>query len=156
MMKCFTLATLLCLIIYSPSVARSRLTQAIVDSQESGEVDLTIIVPCYNEESKVAATLDTISSAMRELPDYSCEVLVVDDGSTDNTVRVVTDYQASHSDLPIVLRINPKNRGLTRTYVDGAFVGRGKYYRLVCGDNVEPKETLIKVFSQIGKADIVI
>ena len=125
-------------------------------SQESSELDLTIVVPCYNEESKVAGTLDTISSAMGELPGYSYEILVVDDGSTDNTVRVVNEYQASHPDLPIVLRINPKNRGLTRTYVDGAFVGRGRYYRLVCGDNVEPKETLIKVFSHSGQADMVI
>ena len=125
-------------------------------SQELHQLDLTIVVPCYNEESKVAATLDTIACAMSELPDCSYEVLVVDDGSKDNTVRVVTDYQASHPELPIVLRINPKNRGLTRTYVDGAFVGRGKYYRLVCGDNVEPKDTLIKVFSHRGQADMVI
>jgi hypothetical protein len=40
--------------------------------------------------------------------------------------------------------------------VDGAFLGRGKYYRLVCGDNVEPKETLVRVFGELGKADIII
>jgi hypothetical protein len=40
--------------------------------------------------------------------------------------------------------------------VDGAFLGRGKYYRLVCGDNTEPKDTLRTIFCQMGNADMVI
>src|SRR6266571_4121350 len=103
------------------------------------ELDLTIVVPCYNEAQNVTATLDTIAAAMRELPSLRYEIMVVDDGSRDATVKVVEQYACAHADLPIVLRQNSRNRGLTRTYVDGAFHGRGKYYRLVCGDNVEPK-----------------
>jgi glycosyltransferase involved in cell wall biosynthesis len=122
----------------------------------SEDLDLTIVVPCYNEEQNVAATLDTVFAAVRELPPFTYEVLVIDDGSRDKTVGVVEEYQCKHADLPIVLHINKRNRGLTRTYVDGAFLGRGKYYRLVCGDNVEPKVTLVKVFGKMGQADIVI
>ncbi len=92
---------------------------------------------------------------MRELP-LSCEVLVIDDGSTDRTAQLVKDYCDSHPDLAIRLHQNGRNRGLTRTYVDGAFLGRGEYYRMVCGDNVEPKDTLIAVFRKLGKADLVI
>lgn len=122
----------------------------------SEELELTIVVPCYNEEQNVAATLDTVFAAVRELPPFTYEVLVIDDGSRDKTVAVVKEYQCNHGDLPIILKINKGNRGLTRTYVDGAFLGRGKYYRLVCGDNVEPKETLVKVFGKMGQADMVI
>jgi glycosyltransferase involved in cell wall biosynthesis len=122
----------------------------------SDELMLTIVVPCYNEEQNVAATLDSVFAAVRELPPFPYEVLVIDDGSRDQTVAAVEEYQHKHADLPIVLKINNRNRGLTRTYVDGAFLGRGKYYRLVCGDNVEPKETLVKVFGKMGQADIVI
>jgi glycosyltransferase involved in cell wall biosynthesis len=125
-------------------------------SDPASELDLTIVVPCYNEEQNVGVTLDTILAAMGELPSIPFEVLVIDDGSKDNTVAVVQQYQRNHLHLPIILSINPRNRGLTRTYVDGAFLGHGKYYRLVCGDNVEPEETLVKVFSKMGQADIVI
>jgi glycosyltransferase involved in cell wall biosynthesis len=118
-------------------------------------VDLTIVVPCLNEERNVGDTLDAIAIAMRELP-HSCEVLVIDDGSTDGTSRVVEAYQAAHPDFPLRLHRNPTNRGLTRTYVDGAFLGSGKYYRQVCGDNVEPPETLLAVFRHLGEADMVI
>ena len=120
------------------------------------EIDLTIVVPCYNEEENVAATLDTIFAAMKELPPCDYEVLVIDDGSTDKTFDVVDQYRLAHPDLPVVLRKNKGNRGLTRTYVDGAFMARGRYYRLVCGDNVEPKETLVAVFSMMGQADMIV
>jgi hypothetical protein len=35
-------------------------------------------------------------------------------------------------------------------------MGRGKYYRMICGDNVEPKETLVEVFKHLGAADMVL
>jgi len=118
-------------------------------------LDLTIAIPCLNEERYIAATLDTVVAAMRELP-FSYEVIVIDDGSTDCTADVVERYLLEHSDLPVRLHRNGQNRGLNRCYVNGAFLGRGRYYRMVCGDNVEPKETLVTVFRQLGKADLII
>jgi 2-polyprenyl-3-methyl-5-hydroxy-6-metoxy-1,4-benzoquinol methylase len=118
-------------------------------------LDLTIVIPCLNEEAHIKDTLDTVVSAMRELP-YSYEVLVIDDGSTDRTTQVVEGYTTEHPELLIRVHRNTRNRGLTRSYVDGAFLGRGRYYRLVCGDNPEPKETLVAILGQLGKADIII
>ena len=118
-------------------------------------LDLTIVIPCLNEEERIGPTLDTVAAAMCELQ-RSFEVLVVDDGSTDRTAAVVEEYCRQHPDLPIQLVRNPRNRGVTRSYVDAAFLGRGKYYRLVCGDDAEPKETLLAIFSQLGTADIII
>jgi glycosyltransferase involved in cell wall biosynthesis len=118
-------------------------------------LDLTIVVPCLNEEKNIVPTLDTISSAMSEL-NYSYEIIVVDDGSMDQTAAIVKEYAQAHLQLPIHLHQNPRNRGLTRSYVDASFLGRGKYYRLVCGDNAEPKESLLAIFSQLGAADMII
>jgi 2-polyprenyl-3-methyl-5-hydroxy-6-metoxy-1,4-benzoquinol methylase len=118
-------------------------------------LDITIVVPCLNEQNHVGPTLDTVVAAMLELP-YSYEVLVVDDGSTDETAKVIETYMQAHPALPIQLIRHPKNRGLTRSYVDGAFLGRGTYYRLVCGDNAEPKETLVACFQQLGGADMIV
>ena len=118
-------------------------------------LDITLVIPCLNEEERIRGTLDESVSAMQELG-YSYELLVIDDGSTDGTSRVVKEYCAAHPELPIRLVVHPKNRGLTRTYVDGAFLGRGKYYRQVCGDNVEPKDTLVASCRDLGKADMII
>lgn len=118
-------------------------------------VMLTIMIACKNEEANIVGTLDAVAAAMRQL-DISYEVLVIDDGSTDRTSELAEQYQSSHSDLPIQVHKNERNRGLSRTYVDGAFLGRGKYYRQVNGDNVEPAETLVTIFKMIGRADMII
>lgn len=118
-------------------------------------IDLTIVIPCLNEEAKIAATLDTVAAAMKTLP-FTYEILIINDGSTDSTVDVVSRYSEAHPDQPIRMHSNARNQGLTRSYVDGAFLGRGKYYRLVCGDNVEPKETLTAVLSRLGSAEMII
>src|SRR5262245_36594248 len=118
--------------------------------QASDSLDLSIVIPCLNEEKNIIDTLDTVVEAIAGLR-HSSELLVIDDGSTDTTAFTVARYCEVHPELPIRLHKNPRNRGLTRSYVDGAFLSRGKYYRLVCGDNAEPKETLLAIFNQLGK-----
>ena len=61
---------------------------------------VTIIVPCFNEESTVARTLDSLLE-MNYPPD-KLKVLAVNDGSTDNTGKILNDY-ARKSDLITVL-----------------------------------------------------
>jgi len=130
--------------------------QARIGGEAHGaELDLTIVVPCLNEEKNIQGTLEAVTSALDELH-YSHEILVIDDGSTDRTAAIVDEFIQAHPNFPIRLHKNPGNRGLTRSYVDGAFLGRGKYYRMVCGDNVEPKQTLVSVLSRLGEADMIV
>ncbi|NBX30905.1 hypothetical protein EBR04_10780, partial [bacterium] len=54
------------------------------------------------------------------------------------------------------LYVNEVNLGVGSNYAEGAFRCRGKYYRMICGDNVESKETLVSIFKHIGEADMII
>jgi glycosyltransferase involved in cell wall biosynthesis len=119
------------------------------------EIDLTIFVPCYNEETRITGTLETIRLAAAEVP-CSYEVIVVDDGSRDRTCDKVAEFQALYPEMPVILRRNPRNLGLARGFVETSFHGRGRYYRLVCGDNVEPKETMVTLMRKIGEADLIL
>jgi glycosyltransferase involved in cell wall biosynthesis len=118
-------------------------------------VDLSVLVTCYNEEQYIVNTLDTLVSALRKVG-VSHEIIVIDDASKDASLEKIREYQRRHSDYPIVLKANPKNRGLANNYVDGAFIGRGKYYHLVCGDDSMPEEFLVAVYRLLGKADMII
>ena len=122
---------------------------------DSSEVTLTILIPCFNEEANIAATLDTVVAALEESA-CSHEIIVVDDKSSDRTYQVASEWLDLHPCAAVTIKRNPSNRGLSRTYVDGAFEGKGKYYRLVCGDNAEPKESLVKIFRRIGEADMLV
>lgn len=137
------------------AAARFQDPHRLTNPYDIDPLDLTIYVSCYNEASYILTTLDTTCAAARSVG-LSFEIIIIDDGSKDNSREIVRDYIAAHSDENIILRANRINKGLAQNYIDGAFLGRGKYYRLICGDNAEPKETIIKVLSAIGQADIII
>ena len=124
-------------------------------SSARGGIDLTFFVPCLNEEERVAPTLRTIQDAMRHFP-YRYEVLIVDDGSSDRTFDVAEEFLRGHPEMSICIHRNARNLGLSRSFVDAAFRGQGTYYRLVCGDNVEPAESMATILNRLGTADIVI
>jgi len=121
----------------------------------SNDVDITVAVTCYNEASFITSTLDNVVAALTAVG-CSYDIVVVDDASRDESAATIRKYIESHGDLPIRFHLNERNRGLGNNYVDAAFLGRGKYYRLVCGDDGEPKEVLAALFRHIGKADIII
>ncbi|PWU09365.1 MAG: hypothetical protein C5B47_03505 [Verrucomicrobia bacterium] len=118
-------------------------------------IEVTLFVPCLNEEERILGTLETIRAALSEIG-APYEVLVVDDGCTDGTIRVVTTFAREHPTMNIRIHRNSRNFGLARSFVDAAFLARGRYYRLVCGDNVEPCETMSNILRERGTADMIL
>ena len=117
--------------------------------------EITIFIPCLNEEKNIAGAIETAIVGCRRVG-CTFEILVFDDGSADGTSAAVAAYQALHPDAPISLIRNERNRGVARNFVDGAFRGRGTYYRLICGDDVEPLATQEAILRERGTADIII
>jgi glycosyltransferase involved in cell wall biosynthesis len=117
--------------------------------------DITFFVACYNEEENIVATLDTLTGALAEV-NCTWEIIVIDDGSKDRSAELIQRYIQEHAGLPIRLVVNRENKGLAQNYIEAAFLGRGKYYRLVCGDNAEPKETFVTLLRHLGDADMII
>lgn len=142
-------------VVLSQSARQFHQEQRIQSPYDDAPLDVTIFVSCYNEETLIASTLETIRVAMLALP-VSYEILVIDDVSKDHSVAMVEAYIAAHPEVNIVFRKNKRNKGLAQNYCDGAFFGRGKYYRLICGDDAEPVESIRTVFSHLGAADILI
>ena len=124
-------------------------------SDQKQQVDITIVVTCYNEEAFIVDAIDTVAQALEEVG-HSYEIIVIDDVSGDNSIQRIQEYINLHPERPIRLKVNETNRGLANNYVEAAFLGTGKYYRLCCGDNPEPKEVLVNAFKHIGAADIII
>jgi glycosyltransferase involved in cell wall biosynthesis len=76
-----------------------------------------IVVPCYNESSR----LDR-SEFVRLLEDPSISLLFVDDGSTDDTCEVLTEFVAQHPDRMTLLALQP-NRGKAEAVRQGMLQG---------------------------------
>lgn len=121
----------------------------------SDSIQITFIIPCYNEEHNVIKAIKKVSKAAKILKlDY--EIIVFDDASIDNTYEVVKNYIKDNLLLPIEIYRNKKNRGVAYNFVEASFKGKGKYCRLVCGDDVESLETHLTLLRKINQADLII
>jgi glycosyltransferase involved in cell wall biosynthesis len=136
------------------TIAAAR-TAAGQRSAADDSIDITFYVSCYNEAQYIGHTLTSLCSASREAG-LSFEAIVIDDGSKDDSCDIVRRFIADHPDENITLRINRKNKGLAQNYIDCAFLGRGHYYRLTCGDNPEPHETMVTILKAVGSADCIV
>jgi glycosyltransferase involved in cell wall biosynthesis len=118
-------------------------------------VFLSLFVACYNEQDNIIGTLETLVEALRKtVPSF--DIIVVDDASKDETVPRVRNFMAEHPELPVRLLLNGHNEGVATNYAEAAFRAKGEWYRMICGDNVEPVETLEAIFKAVGKTEVVV
>lgn len=119
------------------------------------EKDLTIFVPCYNEEGNIIDTFNTLTAALSKTR-FTWEIIVIDDVSADKSKELICRYIGEHPEYSLRLFARKVNIGLAQNYIDAAFIARGKYLKLVSGDNAEHQKTLEDIFSLLGKADMII
>lgn len=139
----------------TPAARAGNSEARLTDPAAGAEVDLTAFVSCYNESAYIINTLEDIRLALRETG-MSFEILVIDDASSDDSAAKVARYIDEHPEDRIVLRRNLQNQGLAQNYIDGAFLGVGRYYKLFCGDNTEPPDSIVKICRLAGQADMVL
>ena len=123
--------------------------------ENTAELLITFFVPCLNEEGNVGPTIDNIVQVGREL-EYSFEIIVVDDASTDGTVAEVRQQRDRYPDVAIALIENEFCRGLGRNYFMASHKAQGEYYMLINGDAVEPVPSIRKLLTHVGEADAII
>jgi dolichyl-phosphate beta-glucosyltransferase len=114
----------------------------------------SIILPAYNESARIAATLDRIlAHATRR--GWNVEVLVVNDGSTDDTAEIVRGYATRHP----VLRLleNPGNRGKGFSVRNGMLHAKGDILLFSDADLSSPIEEADKLSAAMAEgADVAI
>ena len=116
-----------------------RLRLAIIDS-----LTLSIVVPAFNEQSRLPATLDLLAAWLSSGPYADAEVLVVDDGSTDDTASVVR--RAAAQDVRFRLLQNPGNRGKGYAVRHGMLKAQGQWVLFTDADLSAPIGELPKLF----------
>ena len=71
------------------------------------EYGMSFIIPCYNEQNNIAACLNSISNEIRKY-NVPYEIIVVDNGSTDNTIEEVKKWSCKNDGKILLLRENRK------------------------------------------------
>ena len=98
---------------------------------------LSLIIPAWNEQDRLPDTLQTAVDYFRK-QEYSAEIIVVDDGSTNRTVQVVQSFIAEHTAPPTIQLIENDHRGKGYAVRTGMLAGRAKYVLFTDADLSTP------------------
>ncbi len=112
------------------------------------EVDLTVLIPAYNEEEIIKTTVTKVLNTLTEM-DILFEVLVVDDGSTDNTAQEAEEAGArviKHS-------YNIGNGAAIKTGIRQAV---GEYLIMMDGDGQHNPNEIPIIFNKLEQFDMVV
>lgn len=111
---------------------------------------VSVIIPCYNQEKYIADCLESVLA--QTFDDY--EAIVIDDGSTDNSIKIVEEYQKKSNKIRL---IRQENQGVVTARNNAIKQAKGKYIYPLDADDIVHRDVLRKSFEAIesGKGDII-
>ena len=146
----------------SPAASRSETNRRIPSgfiavAQRPGQPDfettLSVVIPAHNEARRIGETLERIRGFAVRAP-WSIEVIVVDDGSRDETARVVRQAPAE----PMTLRLlgDRVNRGKGYAVRRGVLAARGDLVLMCDADLSTPIEEVVRLHEWIARGCAVV
>jgi glycosyltransferase involved in cell wall biosynthesis len=117
------------------------------DGMELGrDCDVTVVTSALNEADNVTDFLEQTCRALTVLG-VSGEIIFIDDGSSDNTGQLASDFATDHPEFPIHIIRHWRPRGLAAGITDGAAKARGRYVCFLPADlESSPAEDIPKLY----------
>ncbi len=110
-------------------------------------VKYSFIVPVYNTGKYLNKCLDSL--VCQTFKDF--EIIIVNDGSTDNSEMIISKYKKKYSNIKV---INQNNQGLSMARNNGVKKATGKYLIFVDSDDYVEKDLLKEIDKEIGDVDV--
>ena len=113
-------------------------------------VEVSVIIPCYNHESFIAECLD--SALCQTLPAY--EIIVVNDGSTDGSLTIIHEYAKKHTKITALDQVN---QGVVAARNNAIQISKGRFIFPLDGDDRITPTCLEEMHTAmlLGKGDVV-
>lgn len=120
-------------------------------------IKLSLIIPCYNVESYINECLNSIKASVPFEYQHFIEIIIIDDGSTDNTSHAISQFNWCESQFDLIVE-RQSNQGLSATRNTGLNICRGKYISFLDSDDIwlpDMAEVLNLLFRQETDVDII-
>nr|XP_039273055.1 dolichyl-phosphate beta-glucosyltransferase-like [Styela clava] len=141
---------------YDPKTESQKGNFPFNDSSERS-VDLSIIVPAYNEELRLPVMLDEtiefLEKRSASLKSYSYEIIVIDDGSKDKTTEVAQEYTKKYGANKVRVLTLFRNKGKGGAVRMGILSSRGKYLLMADADAATRFSDIVKLEAKIKEIE---
>ena len=114
---------------------------------------LSIVIPAYNEAERLPAMLMDMKSFL-ENSDIDSEVIIVNDGSKDNTVNVIKDFFTDFKDIRLIN--NSENKGKGYAVKTGMLEASGDYKMFADADGATPFKEISKLLPELQNGNDVV
>lgn len=121
--------------------------------QMTNQIDLSVVIPVYNEEKRLQGNLDKIITFLNKKK-WKTEIILVDDGSVDKTWDILLLYKSKHSNVRLYQ--HNINKGKGAAVQTGVLKAVGKLVLMTDCDLSTPIEEIENLMNCIGKYDVVI
>ena len=108
-------------------------------------MDLSVVIPVHNEEESIGSLIDEITTALSEK--YQHEIIVIDDGSTDNTLDVLLKIKQSLPTLRIVKHL--KNSGQSTAVRTGVQHAKSAWIATLDGDGQNDPADIPNLYNEL-------
>jgi polyisoprenyl-phosphate glycosyltransferase len=122
--------------------------EALGNRNPPTDIDVTVVLPCYNEQDHVLAEVERISRAM-DHSGYQWELLAVDDASTDGTLQVLEEAQLKFPQLRVLAM--PRNGGSGTARRIGTQQSRGEIVVWTDADMTYPNQRIPELVALLDK-----
>jgi len=113
---------------------------------------MTVLVPAFNEAANLVPTVERLIDALTiTIEDF--EIIIVNDGSTDDTREVAERLASKHSMVRVFN--NEQNMGLGYSYKRGYREANKEFFVYIPGDNTWPYRSFVELFGNLGRAEII-
>ena len=102
--------------------------------------NLTILVPCFNEEQNIRAVYVRTKAAVSEISDSDCKILFIDNASTDGTQLELR--KLAEEDPSVIVILNQRNFGHVRSPFHGLLCAPGDAVVVIAADLQDPPELI--------------
>jgi phenylacetate-CoA ligase len=120
----------------------------------TAQLDISVIVPCFNEEANVGLLADRLFEAIEEAG-LTAQIVFVDDGSTDGTWEAIERCRNTWGNLVVAVR-HDENAGIAAAWRSGLDRASGRYACFLDADLQHPPEAVVTLYRQLlqSRADV--
>ena len=115
---------------------------------------ISFVVPCFNEENNINNTIDEICFAISESTVNEYEIIIIDDGSTDNTLQIATKSHKQNNNIKVINNLN--NLGLGGAIKKGLQHAKLNKIMFLPGDNCHQRTEIKKLININNNYDLVL